>query len=82
MRIRNRSVKSPDFAETVGLCFECGPPKLRPWANLMKLLVNIFICVTQLGFCCVYFVFISSNLKQVRNNNDSIIINPFFTNSL
>lgn len=56
----------PDFAETVELCFEYGPPKLRNWSRVMKTLVNIFLCVTQLGFCCVYFVFISSNLKQVR----------------
>ncbi len=27
--------------------------------------VNIFLFVTQLGFCCVYFVFISNNIKQV-----------------
>lgn len=56
----------PDFAETVELCFQNGPPKLRSWAPWMKTVVNIFICVTQLGFCCIYFVFISTNLKQVR----------------
>lgn len=57
--------KCPDYAETVEQCFEIGPPKLRSWSNRMKTAVNIFICVTQLGFCCIYFVFISTNLKQV-----------------
>ncbi|XP_055607304.1 proton-coupled amino acid transporter-like protein CG1139 [Uranotaenia lowii] len=57
--------RPPDFAETVGLCFKRGPPKFQRWAKPMKMAVNIFICVTQLGFCCIYFVFISSNFKQI-----------------
>lgn len=60
----------PDFAETVGLCFKNGPPRFRGWAKPMKMAVNIFICVTQLGFCCIYFVFISSNFKQIFDRYD------------
>uniref|UniRef100_A0A182P7V6 Amino acid transporter transmembrane domain-containing protein n=1 Tax=Anopheles epiroticus TaxID=199890 RepID=A0A182P7V6_9DIPT len=56
-----------DFADTVALCFAYGPPAVRPWAPAMKNAVNIFICVTQLGFCCIYFVFISSNFKQIAD---------------
>uniref|UniRef100_A0A182Q5S5 Amino acid transporter transmembrane domain-containing protein n=1 Tax=Anopheles farauti TaxID=69004 RepID=A0A182Q5S5_9DIPT len=56
-----------DFADTVALCFAYGPPAVRPWAPTMKNAVNIFICVTQLGFCCIYFVFISSNFKQIAD---------------
>uniref|UniRef100_A0A182KBU4 Amino acid transporter transmembrane domain-containing protein n=1 Tax=Anopheles christyi TaxID=43041 RepID=A0A182KBU4_9DIPT len=56
-----------DFADTVALCFAYGPPSVRPWAQTMKNAVNIFICVTQLGFCCIYFVFISSNFKQIAD---------------
>lgn len=55
----------PDFAETVELCIANGPPRIRKWSKTIRLLVNIFICVTQIGFCCVYFVFISTNFKQV-----------------
>lgn len=55
----------PDFAETVELCFENGPPRLQGLSKTMKRIVNVFLCVTQLGFCCVYFVFISENVKQV-----------------
>lgn len=60
-------LSSPDFAETVELCFESGPPKLRVWSKLVKLLVNYIICFTQLGFCCILFVFISSSAEQVRS---------------
>ncbi|KFB42520.1 AGAP000540-PA-like protein [Anopheles sinensis] len=59
----------PDFADTVGLCFEYGPPSVRRWAPTMRAAVNIFICVTQLGFCCIYFVFISSNFKQIADRH-------------
>ncbi|KAG4068669.1 hypothetical protein HA402_002360 [Bradysia odoriphaga] len=55
----------PDFALTVELAFASGPPMLQSWARSMKVIVNIFICVTQIGFCAIYFVFISSSLKQV-----------------
>lgn len=57
----------PDFAETVELAFESGPRSLRSCARPMKLIVNIFVCVTQIGFSAIYFVFISSSLKQVRS---------------
>ncbi|KAH8289774.1 hypothetical protein KR054_010777, partial [Drosophila jambulina] len=62
--LRGEAVCS-DYALTVERCFENGPSKLRSWSRTMGRLVDIFICVTQLGFCCIYFVFISTNLKQV-----------------
>jgi len=30
-----------------------------------RFIVNIFLIATQFGFCCVYFVFMGENLKQV-----------------
>ncbi|XP_058063869.1 proton-coupled amino acid transporter-like protein CG1139 [Anopheles bellator] len=57
----------PDFADTVGLCFRYGPQATCHWAATMRRTVNVFICVTQLGFCCIYFVFISSNFKQIAD---------------
>lgn len=59
------SDKYPDFAETVELCFEHGPVQFRRWSRPMRMAVNVFICVTQLGFCTVYFGFISNNFKQI-----------------
>ncbi|XP_065160550.1 neutral amino acid uniporter 4 [Atheta coriaria] len=57
----------PDFATTVELCFENGPPATQRLAKPMRKLVKLFLCVTQLGFCCVYFVFVSSNFKQLAD---------------
>ncbi|KAL3285189.1 hypothetical protein HHI36_019307 [Cryptolaemus montrouzieri] len=59
---------SPDFAETVGLVFAEGPPRIQRFSYFMKRLVNVFLCITQLGFCCVYLVFISENVKQVMDH--------------
>ncbi|XP_057672291.1 proton-coupled amino acid transporter 1-like isoform X2 [Diorhabda carinulata] len=69
LQTRHKIKQSPDFAETVELCFEKGPSKLSRMSVFARKTVNVFLCITQLGFCCVYFVFISDNMKQVLNYN-------------
>lgn len=32
--------------------------------SLSRTFVNVFLCITQLGFCCVYFVFVAANLQE------------------
>uniref|UniRef100_A0A1B0A3G6 Amino acid transporter transmembrane domain-containing protein n=1 Tax=Glossina pallidipes TaxID=7398 RepID=A0A1B0A3G6_GLOPL len=54
-----------DYPETVEKCFENGPAPLRRVSKLMRLIVEMFLCVTQFGFCSIYFVFITENLHQV-----------------
>lgn len=66
MQARHQLESKPDYAETVELCFKSSSSeRWRKLAPTMKTICNIFICVTQLGFCCIYFLFISTNLKQV-----------------
>jgi proton-coupled amino acid transporter len=58
--------ENPDFAEAVEICFaNSTSERCRKMAKGMKKTCNIFICVTQLGFCCVYFLFIGKNVKNV-----------------
>ena len=43
-------------------------PRLRRASRTARRVIDIFLCITQLGFCCVYFVFISHNLQQVNTD--------------
>ncbi|XP_067003603.2 proton-coupled amino acid transporter-like protein pathetic isoform X2 [Anabrus simplex] len=67
MAERTKAKTLPHFAETVEMCFQTGPQKLRRFAGTIRWLVDVFLCITQLGFCCVYFVFIAENIKQVMD---------------
>ena len=40
-------------------------PRLRSLAPTARTVIDVFLCITQLGFCCVYFVFVSKNLEQI-----------------
>lgn len=67
MRERLDTDEYPDYARTAELCLETGPMKYRRFARGMRKAINWFLCVTQLGFCCVYIVFVPKNTLQVLN---------------
>uniref|UniRef100_A0A672FW08 Solute carrier family 36 member 1 n=1 Tax=Salarias fasciatus TaxID=181472 RepID=A0A672FW08_SALFA len=52
---------------------------LRRHSQWGKRTVNLFLIITQLGFCCVYFVFLSDNIKQVRHTH---VLVPSFDSRL
>ncbi|KAL7010579.1 hypothetical protein ACKWTF_006281 [Chironomus riparius] len=66
MKYRYNLEVYPDYAETVELVFESSTNShCRKLSKTMKGVCNSFICITQLGFCCIYFLFIGTNLKQI-----------------
>ena len=65
IQVKHKFNKRPDYAETVELCFKIGPECSRKYSKSMKTACNIFIIVTQLGCCSIYFLYIGKNLKQV-----------------
>jgi len=57
------------YADVMETCFATSDnPVLRRWAAQARRLVEVFLCITQLGFCCVYFVFISQSMEQIFNH--------------
>lgn len=54
------------YADVAEKCFATSSSeRLKKWSKSARLIVNVFLCITQLGFCCVYFVFVAQNIQQV-----------------
>ncbi|KAL7985834.1 hypothetical protein Chor_011000, partial [Crotalus horridus] len=55
-----------DYGDAVMHGLEAGPFSwLRTHSIWGRYLVSFFLILTQLGFCCVYFVFLADNFRQV-----------------
>lgn len=54
------------YADVAETCFATSSnPRLKRLAPTARTVINTFLCITQLGFCCVYFVFVAQNLQQI-----------------
>lgn len=57
---------SLSFPEVCFASFETsGATGVRRYSHMAKNLINLFLIVTQLGFCCVYFVFVAVNIQEI-----------------
>ncbi|KAJ8896189.1 hypothetical protein PR048_001532 [Dryococelus australis] len=65
---RRTQQPSLDFSGVVETSFSTGPSQLRRYSHSSKIMVNVFLCIAQLGFCCVYFVFVAANISEVMKH--------------
>ena len=64
---RREHVASMDYSTVMKYAVRHGPfPSLYRHAGKASTVVDVFLMITQLGFCCVYFVFMAENIRQVR----------------
>lgn len=59
---------SLDFSEVAFCSFETGPLGLRRYSHVARRVVTTFLFITQIGFCCVYFLFVALNVKEVMDH--------------
>jgi proton-coupled amino acid transporter len=67
----NELSSRPAYADVIGLCFLVNKSENSKWkkySELAKKICNIALCVTQLGFCCVYLLFVSSSIKLILDH--------------
>ncbi|KAI5701264.1 hypothetical protein M8J76_003851 [Diaphorina citri] len=55
----------PGFSDTMELSFLTGPRQFQRFTDTIRRLVKMFVIITQLGFCCVYFVFVAQSSHQI-----------------
>ncbi|CAH1979959.1 unnamed protein product [Acanthoscelides obtectus] len=61
-RTGSSSLSFPEVAENA---LKTGPKPLQRYAPYARTIINVFLCITQLGFCCVYFVFVAANVHDI-----------------
>ncbi|XP_074650093.1 neutral amino acid uniporter 4-like isoform X2 [Tubulanus polymorphus] len=60
---RRTEAQNFDYTMTMYTAFSTGPQPLRRIAVFMRYSVNMFLNITQIGFCCVYVLFIAENVR-------------------
>jgi proton-coupled amino acid transporter len=63
-----------DYANIMRGAVEAGPTWICSRGYFFKQVVNVNVFIAQLGFCCVYFVFMADNLMDFFAQNANIYI--------
>ncbi|CAL1526827.1 unnamed protein product [Lymnaea stagnalis] len=53
------------YADVVDQCFAYGPKGVQKYSTVSRHVINVFINIMQCGFCCIYIVWVSVNIKEV-----------------
>lgn len=64
---RRKRVPSLNYPNVTRTALLEGPEALKPLAGIIIHIVNVFLLIYQLGTCCVYVVFVASNIKAVAD---------------
>ncbi|GFS96313.1 hypothetical protein NPIL_248052 [Nephila pilipes] len=65
---RKLGCTSLDYSSTAEQAFRLGPARVQRFASFARFCVNTMLMLTQFGFCCVYFLFVSTSLFEVVRN--------------
>jgi solute carrier family 36 (proton-coupled amino acid transporter) len=69
MREQNNLVIPPNVAETVEMCFlNSKSEKWRRKSSTVKTVCRTSLCVSQLGFCCAYVLFLRETLDDFTDH--------------
>jgi len=72
-RHENFSTSYADVAETACLS---GGKRFRKYGKALRITIDTFTCITQIGFCCVYIVFIGDNLSEFVFHYSQVNLDP------
>lgn len=72
---RRAQVPSLGFADVAETAFLAGPPSVQKWSRFARFLINAFLVVDLIACCCVYNVFVATNVKQVLEHYTDVDIN-------
>lgn len=62
---RRTQTPKMDYSELAEYSFMAGPKSLHKYSRHARVVVSTFIVMVLVGCCCVYNVFVATNLKQV-----------------
>ncbi|XP_076316007.1 proton-coupled amino acid transporter 2-like isoform X4 [Tachypleus tridentatus] len=56
---------SLDYSKVALYACKLGPAPIQKYGRTARRIINVFLMVTQFGFCCIYLVFVSTNIMQI-----------------
>uniref|UniRef100_A0A8D8WBX1 Proton-coupled amino acid transporter 4 n=1 Tax=Cacopsylla melanoneura TaxID=428564 RepID=A0A8D8WBX1_9HEMI len=64
---KKKRVPVLNYPDSMRVALEQGPDCLKFAANASAIIVDVFLIVYQLGICCVYIMFVATNIKPVTD---------------